>query len=98
VAVVFYVCLGRFRAMVRCVVQVSLCAMGVMSGCFVGARLMVLGRFAMMPCGVFVMLGCLVMVLGCLLGHRCSPFIYCKIKFLLCARLRALCYCPMTMK
>jgi len=71
----FYVGLGRFRAVVGCVVQMPLCAMGVMSGCFVRARLMVLGGFAMMPRGVFVMLGCLVMMLGCLLGHRCSPLL-----------------------
>jgi hypothetical protein len=75
VAVVFYVCLGRFSAVVRCVVQMPLRAVGVMSGCFVGAQLMVLGGFAMMPCGVFVMLGCLVMMLSCLLGHRCSPYL-----------------------
>jgi hypothetical protein len=50
-----------------------LCAMGVMGGCFVGAQGVLLGGFAMMPRGVLVMFGCLVMMLNRLLGHRCSP-------------------------
>jgi hypothetical protein len=78
VAVVLDVCLGRFRAVVDCVVEMPLRAMGVMSGCFVGAQRVMLGGFAMMPRGVLVMFGCLVMMLNRLLGHRCSPLLQIK--------------------
>jgi hypothetical protein len=69
VAVMLDVCLGCFGAVVGGVVEMSLCAMGVMGRCFVAAGLMVAGRFAMMLRRVLVMVGCQVMMLGCCFGH-----------------------------
>jgi len=68
-----HVCFGCLNGMVGCVVEMPLGAMGVMGCCFVGARLVVLGRFAMMARRVLVVLGRLAMVLSCLLGHAFSP-------------------------
>jgi hypothetical protein len=55
--------------MMRCMMQMTLRRVAVMRGGLVISRLVVHSRFAMMPRGVFVVLGCLVMMLCCLLGH-----------------------------
>jgi hypothetical protein len=40
-----------------------------MSGQFMGSRFVMLGGFAMMAGRVFVVLGCFVMMVRCLVGH-----------------------------
>lgn len=69
VPVVLDVRLGRFNAMVSCVVQVTLCTMGVMRGGFVTPRFVVFGRFPVVPCRVFVMFRRLAVMLCRLFGH-----------------------------
>jgi len=69
---VFSVQLGAFRRVMRGVVQVSLGGVRVMRGLFMVSGFVMLRGFAMMPCGVFVMLSCFVMMFGCLFGHTSS--------------------------
>jgi hypothetical protein len=57
--------LGRLGRMVRRMLVMPMRCMRMMAGAFVIACLMPLGRVAMMSRGVFVVLGCLDMVLGC---------------------------------
>jgi hypothetical protein len=49
--------LRRFARMMGRVKMVPLRGMGVVGGAFMCARVVVLGRFLMVPCRVFVMLG-----------------------------------------
>jgi hypothetical protein len=64
--------LGRFRGVMRCVMKMPLGGVGVVRGRLVIIGFVVLGGFAMMSGGVFVVFGCLGMMLCCLLGHRSS--------------------------
>jgi hypothetical protein len=65
--VVLRVCLCCFRRMMRCVMQVSLCRMCVVSRRCVIAGLVMFGGFAMMPSRVFMVFRCMVMMFSCLL-------------------------------
>jgi hypothetical protein len=69
VSVIFRVRLCRFSGVVRRMMQMTLRRVAVMRGGFMIARFVVHRRFTVMPRGVFVVLGCLVMMLCCLLGH-----------------------------
>lgn len=95
VPVVLDVRLGRFNAMVSCVVQVTLCTMGVMRGGFVTPRFVVFGRFPVVPCRVFVMFRRLAVMLCRLFGHIFSPVATVK-RLLLGTKLTLRCYGPMT--
>ena len=78
-AVLFGVQFCRFGRVIRGVMHVSLGSLGVVSGFFVSARLMMLGGFFVVTCGMLVMFGSLRMMLGCghgtfcnsLFGHLC---------------------------
>jgi hypothetical protein len=64
--------LGRFRRVMRGVMQMSLCRVGVVRGRFVIARFVMLGSLAMMMGRVFVVLSRFLMMLRCLFGHKSS--------------------------
>jgi hypothetical protein len=64
-----HVLLGSLDGVVRGVVQVALGGVSVVRGHFMVAGFVVLGGFAMMPSGVFVVFGCLGMMLCGLFGH-----------------------------
>ncbi len=59
----------RFCCVMRCVVQVSLCRVRVVSGCQMVTSLVVTSGFAMVLSRKFVVFRCLVMVLCCLFRH-----------------------------
>lgn len=61
--------LGCFRGVMTGVVLVAVRHVRVMTGQVVVTGFMVACRFAMMPCGVFVVFRCFVMMLGCFLRH-----------------------------
>jgi hypothetical protein len=65
VAMVLGVGLGRFGGVVLRMYEVAVGGVGVMRRFFMVAFAMVPGGFAMMPCRVVVVLGCLVMMIGC---------------------------------
>jgi hypothetical protein len=67
----FNVHLGGFGGVVCGMCKMPVGAVGMMGGRFVVARLVMLSRFAMVPCRVLVMFSCLVMVFRCVFGH-CS--------------------------
>jgi len=67
VTVLLRVSLCGFGGVVRCVMQVPLCYVRVMSRRCVIVGLVMFGGLAMMPCRVFVVFRCVVMVLCCLL-------------------------------
>ena len=69
VAVVFDVKLGSFGGVMRGVVRVTVCGVGVVGGRFVVPCFVMFRCFPVMLRCVFVMLGCLMMVLCCLFGH-----------------------------
>ena len=64
-----HVGLGRFRSVVHGVLMVPVSGVGVMRSFFVIASFMVLSGFLMVTRRVFVMFGCLVMMLGRLFRH-----------------------------
>jgi len=64
---------GCFGGMVVGVLRVPMGRMCVMCGGFVIARLVVFRSVAMMLRRVGVVLGCFMMVLGCLFRHICPP-------------------------
>lgn len=64
--------LGRFRRVVRHVVQVTLCRVSVVGRQLVVAGFVVLCGFAMMVGGMFVVFGCFAMMLCGLCGHVSS--------------------------
>ena len=70
--VMLRVILGGFRGVVQGMVKVALSGVGVVGCGLVVTRFVMLGRFAMMPCSVLVMFGCLDVMLCCLLGHVSS--------------------------
>jgi hypothetical protein len=70
--VVLEVRLCCFRRMMRCMLQVPVCRMRVMRRRQMIVSLVVFRGFAMVPCRVFVMFRCLVMMLCCLFGHALS--------------------------
>ncbi len=72
VAVMLDVRLGRFCAVMRGMMKMTLRGMSVVRGRFVIPCLMVLGRFAMMPRRVLVMFRRFDMMLCRLLGHKFS--------------------------
>jgi len=72
VSVMFYVEFGCLAGVVSCVLMMSMRRVCVMGGGLVVARVMVLGRFAVMSRRVLVMLCCFLMVLGGLLRHGSS--------------------------
>jgi hypothetical protein len=61
--------LRRFACMVSCVAVVTMGQMGVMPGSFVPSCFVVLRSFPVMARRVFVMFGCLVMMLCRFLRH-----------------------------
>jgi len=67
--VIFDMRLRGFSSMVRRVIVVPLSQMGMMPCGFVLAALMVLRGLAMMPRRMLMMFRCLVVMLGCFLGH-----------------------------
>lgn len=69
VAVVLDMQLGRFRRMMHGVLMMAARRVRMVGGGLVVTSLMVSGGFAMMPGGMLVMFRCLVMMLGCVLGH-----------------------------
>ncbi|HXO88790.1 MAG TPA: hypothetical protein VN885_09080 [Candidatus Acidoferrales bacterium] len=64
--------LCRFRSMMRCMLQVSVCRMRVVRRRQMIVGLVVFRSFAMVPRRVLVMLRCLAMMLCCLFGHAPS--------------------------
>jgi hypothetical protein len=72
VPVMFHVKLGRFRRVMRGVVQMSLSRVGVMRGRFVIPRFVMLGGFTMMMGRVFVVFRRFLMMLRRLFGHDSS--------------------------
>lgn len=66
VPVVLNVQFCRFGGVMGCVMRVSLRRVGVMSGYFVVAFLVMTGGFAMVICRVLMVFRCLVMMLRCL--------------------------------
>jgi hypothetical protein len=68
----FHVRLGRFGGVMCGVCEMPVGAVGMMSGRFMVARLVVLCRFAMVPRRMLVMFSCLVMVFRCVFGHDFS--------------------------
>jgi hypothetical protein len=71
-AVVFYMCLRRFRSMMRGVLVVTMSQMRMVSCRFVIACFVVSCSFLVVSGRVFMMLGCFFVVLYCLLRHK-SP-------------------------
>jgi hypothetical protein len=71
-AVLLGMLLGGFSGVMRGVMKMALGGVRVVSGGLVIAVLVVLGRFAVMASCVFMVLRCLGVVLGCLLGHGSS--------------------------
>jgi hypothetical protein len=67
--VVFDVKLGGFGGVMGGVMMMAMSGVGVMRGEMMIAGFVVACGFAMMAGRVFVMLGCFVMMFGCLLGH-----------------------------
>jgi hypothetical protein len=63
---------GRFRSVMGGVMEVALGRVRMVRGGFVVTSFVMPGSLAMMSRGVLVMLGCLVMMLGCFLGHGFS--------------------------
>lgn len=61
---------GRFLCVVGRVVQVALRCMSVVSRSQMVPSFVMLRRFLVVLCGVFVVFGRLAMVFRCLLGHR----------------------------
>jgi len=57
------VMLARFLSVIRGVQMVPVCNVGVMPGLFVITGFVMFGRFAMMPRGKLVMLGCALVML-----------------------------------
>jgi len=76
VTVVLNVRFGGFAGVMHGVRQVALRAMGVMASGFVIPALVVPGCFPMVPRGMFVMLGCLVVVLHSNFRHEFPPFAF----------------------
>ncbi len=68
----FDVLLGRFRGVMRSVMEVALSRVGVVRRGLVIAGFVMFGGLAMMSSGVLVVLGCLGMMFCCLLGHVSS--------------------------
>ncbi len=68
-AVLFDVSLSSFFDVMLSVMRVTAGGMSMMGGLFVMPALIVFGCFVMMMCSMFVVLCCLLMVLGCFLRH-----------------------------
>jgi hypothetical protein len=64
-----FCCFGR---VIRGVMHVPLGTLGVVRGFFVSARVMMLGGFFVVTCGMLVMFGSLRMMLGCGHGTFCN--------------------------
>jgi hypothetical protein len=64
--------LGSFRGVMGRVMKMPLGGVGVVRGGLVIIGFVMTCGFTMMTGGVFVMVGCLGMMLCCLLGHRSS--------------------------
>ena len=75
-AVLFGVSLGGFGGVVRRVMKMAVGDVGVMSGDVMIFFFVVPRGFAMMMRRKFVMLGSLVVMLGCLLGHVSSSRVW----------------------
>jgi hypothetical protein len=68
-AVVFDMGFGCFRSVVHGVFVVAAGQVGMMCRGLMFSRFMVLSGFLVVSCGVFVMLGRLMMMFSCFLGH-----------------------------
>jgi hypothetical protein len=73
-SVIVGVMLTRFGCVVRGVVLMALCDVGVMPGLLVVAVGVVFCRGPVMPCRVLVMFRSFQVVLGDLFGHKVRPF------------------------
>jgi len=71
-AVVLGVKFGCFGGVMHSVLMMAIGGVGMMRGEMMIAGFVMARGFAMMTGRVFVMFGCFVMMLGCLLGHRSS--------------------------
>jgi hypothetical protein len=64
-AVMFDMCLGCFRCVVHCMLMVTVSQVRMMSCGLMFARFMVLCGFLVVPCRMFVVLRCFVMMVYC---------------------------------
>jgi hypothetical protein len=71
-AMLFGVQFCRCACVMGGVMHMSLGTVGVVSGFFVSARLIMLGGFFVVTCGMLVMFGSLRMMLGCGHGTFCN--------------------------
>jgi hypothetical protein len=72
VTVMFSVGLCSFGGVMRGVMKVPLCRMGMMGCCFIASGFVVLCSFAMMAGCVVMVFGSFVVMFGSLLGHLSS--------------------------
>jgi hypothetical protein len=72
----------RLLCVVGSLEMVSVSQVSVMCCLFMRARLMLLGRFKMMACGLLMVLGCLLVVLCTLMSSHLlwSPFCECALR------------------
>jgi hypothetical protein len=64
---------GSFRDVVRGVLVMTASGARMVGGLFMGACLMVLGRFVVMVRGLFVVIRGVTMMASCFVGHRGAP-------------------------